>query len=33
MTTVAAELELRPGGRWRFVQRGGDGEEAAFGCV
>jgi uncharacterized protein YndB with AHSA1/START domain len=30
MTTVVAELELRPGGRWRFVQRGGDGEEAAF---
>jgi uncharacterized protein YndB with AHSA1/START domain len=28
--TVVDELEARPGGRWRFVERGGDGNEDAF---
>lgn len=30
MRTVVAELELRPGGRWRFVQRDADGSETGF---
>jgi len=29
-TTVVAEIELRPGGRWRFVGQDSNGEEAAF---
>jgi uncharacterized protein YndB with AHSA1/START domain len=28
--TVVDELEARPGGRWRFVQRSGDGNENGF---
>jgi uncharacterized protein YndB with AHSA1/START domain len=28
--TVVDELEARPGGRWRFVQRDGDGNENGF---
>ena len=28
--TVVDELEARPGGRWRFVERSGDGREDAF---
>ena len=28
--TVVDELEARPGGRWRFVERSGDGGEDAF---
>ena len=28
--TVVDELEARPGGRWRFVERSGDGSEDAF---
>ena len=28
--TVVDELEARPGGRWRFVQRDGDGNEHGF---
>ena len=28
--TTVEELEARPGGRWRFVSRGGDGSEDAF---
>jgi uncharacterized protein YndB with AHSA1/START domain len=28
--TVVDELEARPGGRWRFVQRDGDGNEQGF---
>jgi uncharacterized protein YndB with AHSA1/START domain len=30
MRTIVAELELRPGGRWRFVQRDADGAETGF---
>jgi len=30
MSTVVAELEPRPGGRWRFVQREADGSETGF---
>lgn len=29
-TTVVDEMELRPGGRWRFVSQDSNGEEAAF---
>jgi uncharacterized protein YndB with AHSA1/START domain len=28
--TVVDELEARPGGRWRFVERSGDGNEYGF---
>jgi uncharacterized protein YndB with AHSA1/START domain len=28
--TLVDELEARPGGRWRFVQRSGDGNEHGF---
>ena len=28
--TIVDELEARPGGRWRFVQRSGDGDENGF---
>jgi uncharacterized protein YndB with AHSA1/START domain len=28
--TVVDELEARPGGRWRFVERSGDGNEHGF---
>ena len=28
--TVVDELEARPGGRWRFVQKSGDGSEHGF---
>jgi uncharacterized protein YndB with AHSA1/START domain len=28
--TIVDELEARPGGRWRFVQRSGDGNENGF---
>jgi uncharacterized protein YndB with AHSA1/START domain len=30
MTTTVEEMDLRPGGRWRFVQRDADGNEYAF---
>ena len=30
MRTIVAELELRPGGRWRFVQRDAQGAETGF---
>jgi uncharacterized protein YndB with AHSA1/START domain len=29
-TTIVAELQLRPGGAWRFVERNADGSETAF---
>jgi uncharacterized protein YndB with AHSA1/START domain len=29
-STIVAELELRPGGKWRFVQRNEDGSETGF---
>jgi len=29
-TTIVDELELRPGGKWRFVQRSDDGSETGF---
>ena len=29
-TTIVDELELRPGGTWRFVQRSDDGSETGF---
>ena len=29
-TTVVDKMDLRPGGAWRFVQRGPDGSEFAF---
>ena len=28
--TIVAQLEARPGGRWRYVQREGDGNEYGF---
>ena len=28
--TIVDELDARPGGRWRFVQRSGDGDENGF---
>jgi uncharacterized protein YndB with AHSA1/START domain len=30
MTTAVAEMDVRPGGAWRFVMREGDGRETAF---
>jgi uncharacterized protein YndB with AHSA1/START domain len=30
MTTIVHTMDVRPGGRWRFVQRGEDGSEYAF---
>lgn len=29
-TTTVEKLEARPGGQWRFIQRGADGSEIAF---
>jgi uncharacterized protein YndB with AHSA1/START domain len=29
-TTIVDEMDVRPGGRWRFVGRGADGSETAF---
>jgi uncharacterized protein YndB with AHSA1/START domain len=29
-TTIVDEMEVRPGGKWRFVQRGKDGTEHTF---
>jgi uncharacterized protein YndB with AHSA1/START domain len=30
VTTIVAEMNVRPGGRWRFIQRHADGAEYAF---
>lgn len=29
-TTTVVEMEVRPGGRWRYINRGSDGQEAPF---
>jgi uncharacterized protein YndB with AHSA1/START domain len=33
VTTIVDTMDVRPGGTWRFIQRGADGAEYAFGGV